>query len=140
MPAFNSSTNLLIPVVLFAGLLGCLEFSFWLGSRALRKENENSDPMTTIQGAMLGLLALLLGFTFALAAGRFSNRIALITDEANAIGSVWWGSDVLPEARRDEIREKLRQYVELRIHAYDARTEDEWESDMLKTEAMQRQI
>src|SRR5262245_39651927 len=40
----------------------------------------------TIQGAILGLLGLLLGFSFAMAVSRFDSRKQLGIDEANAIG------------------------------------------------------
>jgi hypothetical protein len=39
-----------------------------------------------VSGA-LGLLALLLGFTFALAVDRFDARRGLVLEEANAIGT-----------------------------------------------------
>ena len=37
---------------------------------------------------MLGLLGLLLGFSFAMAVGRYDLRRPLVVDEANAIGTM----------------------------------------------------
>ena len=45
----------------------------------------------TLQGALLGLLGLLLGFTFAMAVGRYEARKQLVLDEANGIGTAWRG-------------------------------------------------
>lgn len=64
-----------IAASLFIGLVVCLEVWFWVGRRVRRRRGEPQDQLSNIQGAMLGLLALLLGFTFAMAAGRFSGRV-----------------------------------------------------------------
>ena len=119
---FPESTilDVLTAVGLFAGLLACLEFWFFLGKRAREKQTEHPDQLATIQGATLGLLALLLGFSFAMAMGRFSDREKLIVQEANAIGTVWLRCDLLPEATRTEMRQALRSYTEQRIAFYDA--------------------
>ena len=49
-----------------------------------------------IEGAILGLLALLLGFTFALAVQRYETRRTLVVEEANAIGTTFLRADFLP--------------------------------------------
>lgn len=105
---------------LFLGLLGCLELWFYLGTRARQRRAEHPDQLANIQGATLGLLALLLGFSFALAAGRFNDRVQLITQEANAIGTVWLRCDLLPDAARDDARKLLQDYTAQRIAYYDA--------------------
>lgn len=64
---------------------------------------------------MLGLLALLLGFTFAMAMSRFEVRKQLVLDEANAIGTTFLRAQLLPPPARQEISDLLRQYVEVRL-------------------------
>jgi hypothetical protein len=42
-----------------------------------------------VEGAVFGLLGLLIAFTFSGAASRFDDRRALIVEEANDIGTAW---------------------------------------------------
>ncbi len=119
---FPASTilDVLTAVGLFLGLLGSLEVWFYLGNRARKRRKEHPDQLANIQGATLGLLALLLGFSFALAAGRFNDRVRLITEEANAIGTAWLRCDLLPDANREAARKMLQAYTAQRIAYYDA--------------------
>jgi hypothetical protein len=119
---FPASTilDVLVAVGLFLGLLACLELCFFFGIRASKRKAEHPDQLANIQGATLGLLALLLGFSFALAAGRFSDRVQLITQEANTIGTAWLRCDLLPDAARTETRKLLQDYTAQRIAFYDA--------------------
>ena len=101
-------------------MLVSLELWFFLGLRASKRKAEHPDQLANIQGATLGLLALLLGFSFALAAGRFNDRVQLITQEANAIGTAWLRCDLLPDTTRDEMRNLLQAYTARRIAFYEA--------------------
>ena len=67
-----------------------------------------------IQGAVLGLLGLLLGFTFAMAVGRYDTRYALIVNEANSIGTTWLRTEFLQGQQRTEARDLLVRYAELK--------------------------
>lgn len=92
------------------------EAGFWLGKHhGQRSEGLQKAPMSEIVGAMLGLLAFMLGFTFSLAATRFDARRALVVDEANAIGTTYLRAGLLPEPQRAEIRKLLRDYVKARL-------------------------
>jgi hypothetical protein len=66
---------------------------------------------------MLGVLALLLGFTFSLSLQRFDSRSEAVVTEANAIGTTILRADLLPETVRDSTQELLDRYVDLRIRA-----------------------
>jgi hypothetical protein len=125
---------------LFQGLLAGLEISFYLGRRARARRSEHPDQLATIQAAMLGLLALLLGFSFALAAGRFSDRKKLIVDEANAIGTAWLRCDILPEAERRQVRNLLQLYVGQRIAFYDAQDPPAKAAATAESERLQDEI
>ena len=90
----------------------------WLGGRKRRRSEEaQKAPVGEIVAAMLGLLALLLAFTFSLAASRFDTRRGLVLDEANAIGTTWLRAGLLPEPHRAEIRKLLHEYLEARLGA-----------------------
>jgi hypothetical protein len=102
------------------------EIGFLLGRRAAPKTSDHArSQVGTIQAALLGLLALLLGFTFAMAMSRFDARKQLVLDEANAIGTTFLRAQLLPEPQRREISDLLRRYVNVRLDFYAAGTDDD---------------
>ncbi|MCL4502507.1 MAG: hypothetical protein M1438_11740 [Deltaproteobacteria bacterium] len=97
------------------------EVGFRLGRRNSRSVDEHSrSQIITIQGAMLGLLALLLGFTFSMAMSRFEIRKQQVLDESNAIGTTYLRAQLLPEPSRKEVSNLLRQYAAVRLQFYQA--------------------
>lgn len=106
--------------VLLLSLLVCAaELGFQIARRA-RARGEPAHEATAIQGAVLGLLALLLGFTFSLAVDRYEARKELIRDEANAIGTTYLRAKFLPEPQQTRIIELLRRYVNTRFELQEA--------------------
>ena len=73
--------------------------------------------MGAMVASILGLVALVLGFTFSLAASRFEDRRMVVLDEANAIGTTFLRARLLPEPHAAEVARLLREYVEIRIAA-----------------------
>lgn len=73
------------------------------------------DSLGVVQAGLLGLLGLLLAFTYAQAADRYQIRKRLLVQEANAIGTFWLRTDFLPEPERTEDRRLLVRYVDLRV-------------------------
>jgi hypothetical protein len=65
----------------------------------------------------LALLAFMLAFTFGLASSRFDVRKGLVIDEANAIGTTYLRAGLLPEPYRTDVRNLLREYVDVRLEA-----------------------
>jgi hypothetical protein len=110
---------LLVLAVVFPALVAAGELGFrvgrWLASRCDEKTRLLED---SVQTASLGLLALLLGFSFSLVAGRFDSRRDVLIREANAIGTAYHNADLLPEQYGSEMREVFRRYVAVRIRAY----------------------
>lgn len=68
-----------------------------------------------IVSAVLGLLALLMGFTFSLAVDRYETRRALVLEEANAIGTAWLRAQLLEAPHRDRIGGILIAYADNRL-------------------------
>lgn len=106
-------------------LLSLLAISTKLGYRfGCRKQaivNEaGRSQFSSIQGAILGLLALLLGFTFAMTVSRFDARKQLVLDEANAIGTTFLRTGLLPEPHSSQAVTLLRRYVDVRLKFYEA--------------------
>jgi hypothetical protein len=65
--------------------------------------------------AVLGLLALLLGFTFSMAIDRYDARRLRVLDEANAIGTTYLRAQLLQEPHRTRISSLLLDYTENRV-------------------------
>jgi len=107
-------------LLIAVGILVLLSVSLELGFRAGRRTIEDGDTRAgsqvgAIQGALLGLLGLLLAFSFAAAGARFLERQDLILQEANAIGTASLRADLLDEPYRGTLRGVLRRYTEHRI-------------------------
>lgn len=104
---------------LFAGMLLMLE----LGRRhGIRKRIGDPDGFEkgvgAVEGAVFGLLGLMIAFTFSGAASRFEDRRHLITEEANAIGTAYLRIELLPTANQPEMRDLFRKYLGMRIETY----------------------
>jgi len=111
-------TELIVAPALLLMLLVAQEAGFRLGKRARSSEHApTSGQMGALVGALLGLLGLLLGFSYAGAASRFIARQDLIVSEANAIGTAYLRAEMLNEPYRSSLRTALKEYTGLRLEA-----------------------
>lgn len=106
--------------LLFAAVCGltgvALEGGYRLGRwRRARTTEEKEGPVGTMVGSVLALLAFMLAFTFGMAASRFEARRQAVLDEANAIGTTYLRTRLLPEPQRGESARLLREYVDVRL-------------------------
>ena len=69
---------------------------------------------------LLGVLGLLLAFTFSMSNTRYDTRRQVVIEEANNIGTVILRTDVYPDSMRSVLRSGLKEYVEARIAFYEA--------------------
>ncbi|MGH9867021.1 MAG: hypothetical protein ACREAA_02505 [Candidatus Polarisedimenticolia bacterium] len=109
-------SEILILLALFGMLLLACEAGFQLGRRNKPPEQVRAH-ISNIEGALLGLFALLLGFTFAMALSRFELRRQMVVQEANAIGTAALRARLLPADERAEVTEMFRRYVAIRLAA-----------------------
>jgi hypothetical protein len=108
----------MIAATLFATMLLVIEFGYRIGHWTQQRSTEEHRSHTgAIQGSLLGILALLLGFTFSIALSRHDSRSSAVVDEANAIGTTWLRAQLLPDPHGDQARELLRSYTDLRVEA-----------------------
>jgi hypothetical protein len=115
---FSSQWLVLVSTALL--LLGGGEVGYRFGLRLFAgKDEARKCQIGGVQGATLGLLGLLLGFTFAMAIERFNVRQQLVIAEANAIETTYLHAAFLPDARRAEVEALLRRYADLRVEFYD---------------------
>lgn len=113
-------TALLVVALVFMGTLAILvlaaEVGFLLGRRhRASSDQDGRSQISIVEGALLGVLGLLLGFSFSMAVGRYDVRQDLVVREANAIGTVLLRCDFLPSQPGIEAKEKLRAYTDLRL-------------------------
>jgi hypothetical protein len=113
-----------------AGFLTVLFVSGEVGNRLGRRASATADERVitqvgAVEASVLGLLGLLLAFTFSMAQTRYEQRRLLVVDEANAIGTVWLRTDALAPDGRDEARALVRRYVDAQLAYYDAGDDDE---------------
>jgi hypothetical protein len=119
------STGLLDPFPFWALLLATLtviylsvESGYRLARyRRQRSGEEKQEPVGSMVGATLGLLAFMLAFTFGLAGSRFDDRRQVILAEANAIKMTYLRAELLPQPIGAEMRNLLRHYVDARLEA-----------------------
>ena len=103
-------------LVSVAALWLALEGGYRLGTwRRARAADEKEQPVGAMVGSILGLLALVLGFTFSMAAMRFDARRQAVLEEANAIGTTYLRARLLPDPQQTQISSLLREYVDVRI-------------------------
>ncbi len=108
-----------IVIGLISTLLIAVEVGFRLGRWSVRIGGDERAQLGTIQTAVLGMLGLLIGFSYSAAAGRFAERQGILVSEANAIGTAYLRSDLLPDPYRDQLRTCLRKYAAQRIELFD---------------------
>lgn len=108
-----------IGIVFLATLFGVMlsiEVGYRLGHLVDREAEDKKEALlTTVTGSILGLVALMLAFTFGSVFDRYDARKALVRDEANAIGTLLLRSDFLPEPYHSEANELLKQYLDHRL-------------------------
>ena len=109
----------LIAVALLLIVLGAIEMGYRLGRRTQGPvtDEDAKAHVNATQSSTLGILALLLAFTFSLALQRFDTRSDAVVDEANAIGTAYLRAQMLPGALGGEARSLLREYVDVRVEA-----------------------
>jgi hypothetical protein len=108
--------------IVFASLLillvGLSEFAWRIGLASSRKKSEADKDSGTVRSAVLALLGLLLGFSFALAGARHETRRELLVEEANSIVTTARRAQLLPGPHAANMVQLLREYVPLRIEAH----------------------
>ena len=135
-----------LPVVVALSLFALIALSMRLGWSAGRKRlaamgDGANEGLGAVDGAIFGMMGLLLAFTFTGAASRFEQRRELIVQETNAIGTAWLRLDLLGAEPREQARSLFRQYLDQRLDVYGDVTDPARTAQSLATvAALQGQI
>ena len=132
------------PFVVFALAFVVMWASAWMGTR-LRKmrratDNAELEDLGTIQSAALTLLALLIGFSFSMAVGRYDQRKNYEEEEANAIGTEYVRADLLQVADATRLRLLLKAYIDERVLFYATADARQLEQINAATSALQNDL
>jgi hypothetical protein len=96
----------------------------WIGARSFiwlrAAEDAASAFYDIILGATLGLLSLIIGFSFSMAISHYDQRKGYENAEANAIRTAYLRADLLAPADAAKIRAVIGSYLGQRIAYYEA--------------------
>jgi hypothetical protein len=100
-------------------ILAACEIGFLIGHyhHRTRKDEGALSSVGPMVGALLGMLAFVLAFTFSMAATHHGVRKQDVLTEANLIGNAYLRADLLGDPEATEIRRLLREYVDIRLRA-----------------------
>jgi hypothetical protein len=122
-----------IALATFVLLVVAAEVAHWWGRRTRAKfPNDSESMLELIPTTILGLLALLIGFTFSMSISRFDTRKQLVNEEANAIGTAYLRTDVLPEPFKQKSRQLLQQYLAERLEFFEQVREESSRTEYLR--------
>ena len=105
---------------LFAGMLIFMELGRRYGLKQSRLHGAAARAgVGVVDSAVFSLLALLIGFAFSGAAGRFDKRREMVVDQVNATGTLWDRISTLAPSQQPQIRVDLLNYVDALLFVYD---------------------
>jgi hypothetical protein len=132
---------LLVFAVTLIGMGVAVHTGALIGRRARRVvDQDKSDHMIVITNASLGLLALIIGFTFSMALNRYDQRKNYEEEEANAIGTEYVRADLLPAADAAAIQRLLIRYLGQRLQFYATRDPRQVEAVNRETAKVQAEM
>ena len=137
---FRLSTFKLV-LILISIVFGATALGLVLG-RFLRHRWEHlREPVGVLQGALLGLVGLVLAFGLSLAIGRYESRRAALVADANTIGTTYLRAQTLAEPVRTQWLERLVRYTDTRIELSTARPgSDESRRTIADGQKLQREL
>ena len=71
-----------------------------------------------VESALIGLLSLLLGFTFSQTGASYRERLSLIHKEADAVADCHRFATILPAVHRNQLRKSIHDYLTLKAKQY----------------------
>jgi len=139
--AYTLDPTLLFFLLLLVVMLsaeGGFHFARWLFRHREPGENTLFD---VVEGGVLGLVGLILAFSFSLAITRFEDRQHLVVTEANAIDTTFLRASFLPGADGAALKRDLREYLQTRLTLYPTyRYPSARETSLRKSRALQERM
>jgi hypothetical protein len=112
---FFSLTSWQLALIILA-VVGAATVGGHAGGRYLRQHSGIlREPFGVLQGALLGVVGLILAFGLSLAVGRYESRRVATVAEANAIGTTYLRAQLIAEPARSQSLDLLRRYTSLAV-------------------------
>jgi hypothetical protein len=102
----------------------------WLGYRYRQAQirlspGEEHGNLGAIEGAMLGLMTLMMAFSFGIVATRYETARQVVVDESKAIAVAVHKCDLYPDSVRNLLKSDFKNYLEARISYFNAGANEE---------------
>ena len=110
----NDLDTLYIVIILFFSMLAAV----WIGYKIAYPNKKSTAMGTELLSPLLGLLALLMAFTFGMSNSRYDNRKDNLIDEANCIGTAILRADIYPDSLKMEFKKDFESYLDSRKDFY----------------------
>jgi len=112
-------SSLELALLIFAVVLGATALGVFLGRRVRHLSDDLKEPFGVLQGALLGVVGLILAFGLSLAVTRYEDRRASVVEEANAIGTTYLRAQTLQRPVRSKSLGLLVRYAEEAVRLSD---------------------
>ena len=131
-----------VVMLLLVALVGGAAAAGTLLGRWLRTRPEPiHQPVGAVQGALLGLVGLVLAFGLTMAVGRYDTRRAIVVQEANDIGTTYLRAQLLAEPARSRSLALLRRYGDLAVDMADRVPESaRFDADLDRMDSVQQSL
>lgn len=134
----------LLALVVFAGMAlaaaGGVRLRRWHERGAKRRSDKEDSQEGLVVSSVMGLLALLIGFTFSLAIDRFDTRRERVLAEANAVATTYLRTQLLEEPHRARISGLLARYADLSLALADTAPGEAQQALLRRNEALVVQL
>lgn len=104
---------ILFILIILVGMLIAEAGALVAEKRLQKGVKEPEAPISSALGAIMALLGFMLGFTFSITSDRFAERRALIIQHANAIGTSYLRTSMIPDKQKTEVKKLYREYVDI---------------------------
>jgi hypothetical protein len=138
----QSTSAIILALISFVLIIGCYAIGLYRREVLLKKYPEQvGKDTTTMTGALLALLGLMLAFSFSMANSRFDTRRQVIIEEANDIGTVILRTEMYPDSVRALLSAGMKEYVEARIIVFEqSHTEAELQANQARLDSIGRSV
>ena len=112
-----TKSSIAIAASLLLLMILALQIGFMIGIRSIAIKNCKpcKEHISTLLSSLLGMLALILGFSFSIALERHGSRSEAVIEEANAIGTAYLRTTLMPEGYRQQAQKLFVKYLDVRL-------------------------
>lgn len=130
MEWIHNQNSITILVTVMVTLTITATAAHMVGQHNRRKNRAKIADM--IPTSILGLLALILGFTFSMVIDRFETRRRLVVDESNSIYTAYSRVKLLAKVQGEDIDKYYQRYIDIRIRLYEIAWDGQEAADLVK--------